>query len=134
MILILIRFSSTVVHLVGQLLYMQLQIWTAKYSNYYFYFIKFISKYKNYQNIAGIIIENSFTSIPDMVDAIMPMIAMFKFMVSNVWPSLKNIHKIKNPMFFIMSMKDELVPPSMMASLFDKATGAIFKEKVILSN
>ncbi len=40
----------------------------------------------------------------------MPMISMFKFMVSNVWPSLKNIDKIKLPIYFIMSMKDELVP------------------------
>ena len=76
---------------------------------------------------------------------------MKRFIQRNFWPSIDNINKIKTPIFFIMgkynnifwkginfyfiyfkAMKDEIVPPVQMMRLFEKASSAKFKDKVIL--
>ena len=80
---------------------------------------------------SGVILENTFTSIDDMVDKIFPYVSMFKSLIlRNHWRSIDIIHKIKVPILFIIASKDELVPPEMNIKLFEKASGAKSKEKV----
>lgn len=80
---------------------------------------------------SGVILENTFTSIDDMVDKIFPYVSMFKSLIlRNHWRSIDIIHKIKVPILFIIASKDELVPPEMNIKLFESASGAKSKEKV----
>jgi fermentation-respiration switch protein FrsA (DUF1100 family) len=50
----------------------------------------------------GVIIENTFTSIGDMVDVLMPMVAMFKMFIQRIfYPTIDRIGKVTAPMLFI---------------------------------
>ena len=74
------------------------------------------------------ILENTFTSIPDMVDSIFKKISFLKSLVlKNFWPSIDRIDNIQAPILFIQSMKDELVPPVQMTRLFEAAKLTKFK-------
>ena len=84
--------------------------------------INLLSQSKYAQSFKGAILENTFTSIGDMVDAILPILKPFKFLQRNFWPSIERIHKVKCPVLFIKSMQDELVPPAHMHMLMEAAT------------
>lgn len=76
-------------------------------------------------NLKGVILENTFTSIADMVDALMPMVAMFKKFIQRVfYPTIDRIDKIRNNILFVRGMKDEIVPANHTQRLFEKATNA----------
>jgi fermentation-respiration switch protein FrsA (DUF1100 family) len=73
--------------------------------------------------LAGIILENTFTNIPDMVDSIMPKLAWLKGLVLRItWPSIHRIRDIKCRILFISGKRDELVPPAHMTALYEAAT------------
>ena len=78
-------------------------------------------------------VENSFTSITDMVDCVMPALRYFKFLVTNPWNSLTKISNINVPTLFLSGAMDDLVPPWMMQKLYD-ACGAKFKRFVSFPN
>jgi fermentation-respiration switch protein FrsA (DUF1100 family) len=81
--------------------------------------------------IAGIILENTFTNIADMVNAVMPKIAFLKFLILKIdWPSLTRIKTLKCRMLFISGQSDELVPVAHMNALYEAAVDA--KQKEIL--
>jgi len=69
---------------------------------------------------AGIIIENSFTSIADMLDSLFPFLA-FSILKKNFlrlkWETEKTISQIKVPILFLSGEKDELVPAGHMTRL-----------------
>lgn len=72
--------------------------------------------------VRGIILENTFTCIGDMVNAIMPKLAWIKFLVLRIdWPSEKRITSVPCPIMLISGGADELVPPSHMERLRDAA-------------
>lgn len=72
--------------------------------------------------VAGLIVENTFTSIPEMVDHLMPLLRPLRPWILRLkWPSIDIIHRIDNPILFISALKDELVPPIMMKRLHDAA-------------
>ena len=66
----------------------------------------------------GIILENTFTSVLDMIDVVMPLFKTVKFMVTSPWRSRelfeKEIIPKTTPMLMLSGGKDELVPPPMM--------------------
>lgn len=79
--------------------------------------------------VSGIIVENTFTSISDMVDVVLPLVASAKHLVMAInWNSLDIVKKLKNAMLFISGDSDELVPPKLMKSLFDNATNSVYKD------
>ncbi|CAD8085167.1 unnamed protein product [Paramecium sonneborni] len=91
------------------------------------------------QNIArgvrGLILENTFTSIDDMVDIIFPKLKLFKsFLLKNHWLSIQKIGQITQPIFFIYSMKDEIVPVQHMAALQSSAQRAEFIDKFVIED
>ena len=79
-------------------------------------------------SIRGLITENTFTSIADMVDQLMPLVARFKQFVQKIfYPSIDRIEKVTSPILFIRGMKDEIVPHDHTEKLFKKAENAKFK-------
>ena len=69
-------------------------------------------------DLAAVIVENSFTSIGDMIDVLMRYLSWAKVLVANPWRSVDIIGPLNLPILFISSTRDELVPASMMQHLW----------------
>jgi len=79
--------------------------------------------------VKAIVLENTFTSIPDMVDILMPVVSSLKFLVLRInWNSLRLISNLKQPILFISGNMDELVPRSHMEALYKAASSSIFAD------
>lgn len=72
--------------------------------------------------VAGLIVENAFTSVPDMVDVVLPALKYVKFLSRNNWNNLQEIKRVTVPILLLSSGKDELVPAHMMKSLHAAVT------------
>ena len=84
-------------------------------------------------SIKGLILENTFSSMGDMVDHIFPYLRRVKyFLLRNKWPSKERIKNLKYPIFFISSEKDEIVPSGHMEELYTMASKAAFKQKFVI--
>jgi hypothetical protein len=80
------------------------------------------------EKICGMILENTFTSISEMVDHIFPHLTRFKNLILRMhWPTVKRIPSVRVPMLFIVGTDDEIVPPHHAKKLHDAATNAPFK-------
>jgi predicted outer membrane repeat protein len=73
----------------------------------------------------GVVLENTFTSIPAMAGALMPWLAHvvgpgkpLTFLVKDTWPSETRIGKVLAPVLFISSGLDEMVPQAHMRALW----------------
>lgn len=83
----------------------------------------------------GIIIENTFSSMGDMVDNLYPILKYIRWMMlKSKWETIKIIGEIKYPILFFRSEKDELIPKKQMDSLFEAATGAKFKDYCVIKD
>lgn len=50
----------------------------------------------------GLIIENTFTSIPDMVDHIFPFLKFIKWLILRIqWKSIEIVEKLETPIMYI---------------------------------
>ena len=79
--------------------------------------------------VAGVILENTFTSIADMVDVVLPSIAWLKPLILRIrWDSTVAIAGVTQPLLFISGEADALVPQRMMRRLHDLATVAADRE------
>lgn len=88
----------------------------------------------SHYNIRGVILENTFTSLPDMVDTVMPLVAYLKKpILRNFWPSESRIRSVKTPILFISGDNDELVPPAHMQRLKEAAVNCSRKEEYIVA-
>lgn len=69
--------------------------------------------------VAGLIVENTFTSVSDIVDAIMPLVAPLKGLVLTMeWDSLEIARRLEvTPVLFLAGERDELVPHAHMLEL-----------------
>lgn len=71
--------------------------------------------------------ENTFLSIPAMVDKLFPIVSPVKGLIlSNFWPSDARISAITCPILFISGDQDELIPVWHMTQLHSLATSAKF--------
>eukprot|EP01114_Cavostelium_apophysatum_P016302 TRINITY_DN4600_c0_g1_i1.p1 TRINITY_DN4600_c0_g1~~TRINITY_DN4600_c0_g1_i1.p1 ORF type:complete len:290 (+),score=47.95 TRINITY_DN4600_c0_g1_i1:92-961(+) len=75
----------------------------------------------NQDKIKALILENTFTSIPDMVGVVFPVLRHFTVLSTNKWHSEESIEDISVPILFLSGKKDELVPTSQMERLYAKA-------------
>lgn len=76
---------------------------------------------KRPDKLAGVIVENTFTSISDMVDCLMPWLAPIKpFVLTIGWNSKQALaaSRPKLPFLFLAGGQDELVPHSHMLELY----------------
>jgi len=64
--------------------------------------------------LRGLIVENTFTSISDMIGAVFPFLnfsLIKKYLLRLKWESYKWVQFVACPVMFIVGLKDELVPP-----------------------
>lgn len=86
-------------------------------------------------NIRGLIVENTFTSMSDLIDKIFPFLKQVKnLLLKNHWPSKERIKQLKVPILFLMSAKDELIPIEQMHELYAKSENAKFKSKFVIKD
>lgn len=90
--------------------------------------------WNNPDKVSALILENTFTSILDMAGIMVPFLRWFiggseskgpkvlNILVRSPWRTFDLIGEIKQPILFLSGLQDELVPPSHMRSLYDKAT------------
>jgi len=78
---------------------------------------------------SGIIVENTFTSLEDMVHLLFPFLRPVRSLVKLVqrvqMKSVDKIPSIHTPMLFISGSKDALVPPEQMQRLYDSAPSVL---------
>jgi pimeloyl-ACP methyl ester carboxylesterase len=75
--------------------------------------------------LAGLILENTFTCIGDLVDVLMPKLGYFKFLLRNPWVNIEVVPKLRIPCLFISGGKDEMIPQPMMPRLRELYGGAM---------
>mmetsp|Transcript_47071 Transcript_47071/g.121607 ORF Transcript_47071/g.121607 Transcript_47071/m.121607 type:complete len:124 (+) Transcript_47071:662-1033(+) len=82
--------------------------------------------------LAGVVLENTFTSIGDMVEVVFPkFISTFKSLILRIdWNSRAAIKNVHAPLLFFSSDEDELVPQKLMRELYQVADGVKEKEFV----
>jgi fermentation-respiration switch protein FrsA (DUF1100 family) len=71
------------------------------------------------RELGSIIMESSFTSVPDMAKTVAPFIPVFIF--KSRFDSLSKIKKIRSPKLILNSASDEIVPFELGRRLFDNA-------------
>ena len=77
----------------------------------------------NIHPLKGIIVENTFTSIPDMVDHLMPLVAKFKSIILAIrWNSRAIVPTLSYPVLYLAGSRDEIVPHSQMLQLHELTT------------
>jgi len=74
---------------------------------------------QNSPPLAGLILENTFTSIYDMQQIMFPALSLFRFLCTNRWMTTQAIKKVRVPILFISGGADEVVPPWMMKKLYE---------------
>jgi len=81
--------------------------------------------------IKGLILENTFTSLKDVIlHKYSYLKLLFWLIITEKWPSLERIQKIKVPILMYSGLADKLIPPVHMSQLYDNAASARFKEMV----
>ncbi|KAL7548051.1 hypothetical protein ACHAWF_011338 [Thalassiosira exigua] len=71
--------------------------------------------------LAGVIAENTFLSISEMVDHLMPLVAKVKMLILRMrWDNGEVVPTLRSPTLFLAGAKDTLVPHSHMLELFDR--------------
>nr|CAG4648086.1 EOG090X09ZU [Moina brachiata]SVE93142.1 EOG090X09ZU [Moina brachiata] len=84
--------------------------------------VELAHKPSNSDKIACLVIENSFTSIPEMAKQLIPWKGI-KYLPlwfhKNKFDSKKKVSGIRCPVIFISGLCDQLVPPSMMLDLYN---------------
>jgi len=71
------------------------------------------------EQIAGVILENTFTSIADMAASIFPLPLPWRLLVLDNWNNLERIkHAASLPVLFLSGRKDEIVPSKQMDLLY----------------
>eukprot|EP00584_Thalassiosira_punctigera_P010136 CAMPEP_0172546226 /NCGR_PEP_ID=MMETSP1067-20121228/16018_1 /TAXON_ID=265564 ORGANISM="Thalassiosira punctigera, Strain Tpunct2005C2" /NCGR_SAMPLE_ID=MMETSP1067 /ASSEMBLY_ACC=CAM_ASM_000444 /LENGTH=422 /DNA_ID=CAMNT_0013333123 /DNA_START=15 /DNA_END=1283 /DNA_ORIENTATION=- len=86
-----------------------------------FHLAQYSQSIPRYPPPAGVIVENTFLSISEMVDHLMPYVAPLKMLVLRMsWNSGKIAPTVRIPTLFLAGAKDTLVPHSHMLELFDR--------------
>ncbi|KAF8927095.1 hypothetical protein BGZ58_010632, partial [Dissophora ornata] len=73
---------------------------------------------RNEDKFSGLIIENTFLSLPKVIPHVLPMIKSLAFLCHQIWNSEQSIQQITRlPVLFLSGRKDELIPPAHMQEL-----------------
>ena len=91
------------------------------------------SQSTSYPPLAGVILENTFISISEMVDHLMPYVAPLKMLILRMyWNSGKIAPIIRIPTLFLAGARDTLVPHVHMITLFNHMKSSKVKTLVRL--
>ena len=75
--------------------------------------------------IDGLVLENTFTSIEDMADAMFGVVAIFKDLVlTNHWRTIDLVGDITLPIFYVTGSHDEIVPTKHTHKLYEASTSS----------
>lgn len=78
--------------------------------------------------VRGLILENTFTSLLDMIDRTSPAFSVFKPLSRNRWTNIDKVPALKMPILFLSGLRDAFIPPEMMKELYEKATSSSMTE------
>ena len=74
--------------------------------------------------LRAVVLENTFTSIPDMAGCLLPFLARLvgpgaplNFLVRDTWRTASRVAHIAAPLLLVCSGRDEMVPPAQMRRL-----------------
>ena len=84
--------------------------------------VKLVEANQHVGDIAGVILENTFTSIRKLIPFIMPPAKWIASFCHQTWKSDETMAKITNkniPFLFLSGLKDEIVPAEMMKTLYE---------------
>ena len=83
--------------------------------------IKLVEDNQHQGDIAGVILENTFTSIRKLIPTVFPPAKFIARLCHQNWTSEETLPKITThiPFLFLSGLKDEIVPPAMMKVLYD---------------
>lgn len=83
----------------------------------------------------GLILENTFTSIPDMLEENLkePFNTIAQKLLTIGWRTIDLVPDLKLPVLFITGSNDELVPAYMTSELHKATTNAVFKHKYVVA-
>lgn len=85
-------------------------------------------------NFNGLVLENTFTSIDDMVDALFPVLSLVKsFVLKMHWNTSQILPSLRMPILIVTGDKDEIVPTQHSDVLYKQATSSIWKEFLIVA-
>eukprot|EP01132_Coremiostelium_polycephalum_P004650 gene4650-5809_t len=84
--------------------------------------------------LKALILENTFSSIPEMVDVILPQLKFFKPLCRNKWNSIETIKSVTCPILFLSAKNDELVPRVHMENLEKQSIKSKFKQTIVFEN
>lgn len=94
--------------------------------------VKLLQTNEQVSDIAGVILENTFLSIRKLIPSVMPPAKYIAYLCHQRWNSEELMAKVTDkdiPILFLSGRKDEIVPPSMMKTLYDMCpTRKIWKE------
>ena len=84
--------------------------------------VKLVEANQHVGDIAGVILENTFTSIRKLIPYVMPPAKLISSFCHQTWKSDETMAKITNksiPFLFLSGLKDEIVPAAMMKTLYE---------------
>ena len=83
--------------------------------------IKLVAANQSHGDIAGLILENTFTSIRKLIPSAFPPAKYLAKLCHQYWASEESLPKITEdiPILFLSGLKDEIVPAVMMKALYD---------------
>jgi abhydrolase domain-containing protein 13 len=84
--------------------------------------VKLVQANQNAGDIAGVILENTFTSIRKLIPIVMPPAKFIASWCHQKWGSDETLAEVTNkkiPFLFLSGLRDEIVPPIMMKTLFE---------------
>lgn len=79
---------------------------------------------KSQPHIRAVLVENTFTSVLDMIDAVAPIFTYVKPLVRNPWKSSDIVANIQVPLGVISGELDELIPITQHRAIYDTAKKA----------
>lgn len=73
------------------------------------------------ERVNALILENTFTSLLDMIKLEFPILGVFRYLSRNKWQSRHRIRDIRTPILFLSGLKDTYIPPRMMKEMHELA-------------
>jgi pimeloyl-ACP methyl ester carboxylesterase len=73
-------------------------------------------------HIGGLVLENTFLSVPQMVGVVFPLLKPLSFLATNIWPNGERVAKLGEhnfPVLFLAGKQDEIIPHEQMLKLFE---------------
>lgn len=77
--------------------------------------LHFVKRYEQFVN--ALVLENTFTSLLDMINREFPFLGVFRYLSRNQWRSTSRIRSLTLPMLFLSGQRDAYIPPDMMKRL-----------------